>query len=253
MTMKVTLLGTGTSFPDPNRVQSGILVEAENKTFLLDVGSGVLHRLIQTGIDLKTLDSVFISHFHIDHCSDFLTLCQSLWLAGYDKTLELYAPHTLREWSRGVRDIGFPYLREKVLVKEIVLEENHVVQLGPVQVSTAPTTHSTMETRAFRVESRGRSMVFSSDSAPCREVTDLASGVDVLVHEVNWLDGPHPEGVHTSPIELAEIVERAEPRKVVLTHVSPEVVTNQDKVIATVGRRTNAEVVLGNDLMVLNI
>ena len=127
MTMKVTLLGTGTSFPDPNRVQSGILVEAENKTFLLDVGSGVLHRLIQTGIDLKTLDSVFISHFHIDHCSDFLTLCQSLWLAGYDKTLELYAPPTMREWSRGVREIGFPYLREKVLVREVMLDENHVV------------------------------------------------------------------------------------------------------------------------------
>ena len=253
MTMKVTLLGTGTSFPDPNRVQSGILVEAENKTFLLDVGSGVLHRLIQTGIDLKTLDSVFISHFHIDHCSDFLTLCQSLWLAGYDKTLELYAPPTMREWSRGVREIGFPYLREKVLVKEVVLDENHVVPLGPVPVSTAATAHSTMETRAFRVESRGRSMVFSSDSAPCRDVTDLARGVDVLIHEVNWLDGPHPEGVHTSPIELAEIVERAEPKKVVLTHVSPEVVASQEKVIATVGRRTNAEVVLGEDLMVLNI
>ncbi|MFW9944086.1 MAG: MBL fold metallo-hydrolase, partial [Candidatus Sifarchaeia archaeon] len=173
MTMKVTLLGTGTSFPDSNRVQSGILVEAENKMLLLDVGSGVLHRLVQTGIDLKKLDSVFISHFHIDHCSDFLTLCQSLWLAGYDKTLELYAPQTLREWSRGVRDIGFPYLREKVLVNETVLEDNHVVQLGPVQVSTAPTTHSKMETRAFRVESQGRSMVFSSDSAPCREMTEL--------------------------------------------------------------------------------
>ncbi|MFX0045739.1 MAG: MBL fold metallo-hydrolase [Candidatus Hermodarchaeota archaeon] len=251
--MKVTLLGTGTSFPDPNRVQSGILVEAENKTFLLDVGSGVLHRLIQTGIDLNRLDSVFLSHFHIDHCSDFLTLCQSLWLVGYDKILDLYAPHTLTEWSRGVRDIGYPYLREKVLVKETVLEENHVVQLGPVQVSTAPTTHGTMETRAFRVESRGQSMVFSSDSAPCRDVIDLARGADVLVHEVNWLDGPHPEGVHTSPIELAEIVEQAEPKKVVLTHVSPEVVASQEKVITTVGRRTNAEVVLGEDLMVLNI
>jgi ribonuclease BN (tRNA processing enzyme) len=253
MTMKVTLLGTGTSSPDPDRVQSGILVEAENKMFLLDVGSGVLHRMIQTGIDLRKLDSVFVSHFHIDHCSDFLALCQSLWLAGYDKTLELYAPPTLREWSRGVREIGFPYLREKVLVKEVVLDENHVVPLGRVQVSTAPTTHGTMETRAFRVESRGKSMVFSSDSAPCRDVTDLASGADVLVHEVNWLDGPHPKGVHTSPIELAEIVERAEPKKVVLTHVSPEVVANEEKVIATVGRRTNAEVVLGRDLLVLNI
>ncbi|MFQ5832723.1 MAG: MBL fold metallo-hydrolase [Candidatus Thorarchaeota archaeon] len=251
--MKVTLLGTGTSVPDPDRVQSGILVETENKTILLDVGSGILQRLTQTGLDITSLDSVFISHFHIDHCSDFLTLCQSLWLAGYDGALELYAPPFMREWSRGIYDIAFPYLRDKLLIEKTVLDENHVIHLGPVTVSTAPTTHGTTETRAFKVESEGRSVVYSSDTTRCREVIDLATGVDVLIHELNWLDRHRPEGVHTSPSELAEVVERAEPKKVVLTHVSPEVVTAQDKVRATIGRRTRAEVVLGEDLMVLNL
>ena len=67
------------------------------------------------------------------------------------------------------------------------------------------------------------------------------------------LDGAHPEGVHTSPSELAQIVEEINPSKIVLTHVSPEVVAIKDKVIEIVSRRTNAEVVLGEDLMEIDL
>jgi ribonuclease BN (tRNA processing enzyme) len=249
--MKVRLLGTGTSLPDPKRVQSGVLVEADGTALLLDIGSGVLQRLTQTSVDLTSINHVFISHFHIDHCSDFLSFCQTLWLLGYDKTLELYAPPRMRDWSRGMYDIAFPYLREKLLVEKRVLQENEVVHLGPVVVSTSPTTHSTLESRAFRVEHQGKSVVYSSDTAPCPEVVELAAGADVLIHECNWLDGDHPKGVHTSPSELAEIVELTEPRKVVITHVSPEVVAKEKQVLATVGRRTNAKVILARDLMTI--
>ncbi|MFW9890191.1 MAG: MBL fold metallo-hydrolase [Candidatus Thorarchaeota archaeon] len=249
--MKVRLLGTGTSLPDPNRVQSGVLIEADGTALILDIGSGVLQRLTQTDVDLTSINHVFISHFHIDHCSDFLPLCQTLWLLGYDKTLELYAPPRMREWSRGVYDIAFPYLREKLLVEKRLLWENDVIHLGPVVVSMSPTTHSTLESRAFRVQHEGKSVVYSSDTAPCPEVVDLATGADVLIHECNWLDGDHPKGVHTSPSELAEIVELTEPRKVVITHVSPEVVAKEKQVLATVSRRTNAEVMLAKDLMTI--
>ncbi|MHA2355919.1 MAG: MBL fold metallo-hydrolase [Candidatus Thorarchaeota archaeon] len=159
--MKVSLLGTGTSLPDPERVQSGVLVEAGGHAMLLDIGSGVLQRMTQSGVDLTSIDHVFISHFHIDHCSDFLPFCQSLWLLDYDKTLELYAPPRMKEWSRGIYDIAFPYLREKLLVEKRILKEKDVVHLGPVTIATAPTTHSTLESRAFKVEHNGKSVVYS--------------------------------------------------------------------------------------------
>ena len=251
--MKAVLLGTGTSYPDPQRVQSGILIEDGEHRILLDIGSGILHRLTQLEIDITTIDSVFISHFHIDHCADFLPLCQSLWLSGYDKTLNLFAPPTVREWSRGVQDIAFKYLRDKLLIKITALKENDVIPVGNLTVVAGPSLHRNYDTRAFRVEHEGKTLTFSSDTAPCRDIIDLAKGTDVLVHECNWLDGPQPEGVHTSPSELAKIVEDVNPSRVVLTHMSPEVVANQDKVIEIVSRRTKAEVVIGEDLMVLDL
>ncbi|MHA1909914.1 MAG: MBL fold metallo-hydrolase, partial [Candidatus Thorarchaeota archaeon] len=102
-----------------------------------------------------------------------------------------------------------------------------------------------------RIEHDGRSIAFSADTSPCRDIIELAKGVDVLIHECNWLDGSLPKGVHTSPSELTSIVEEINPKKVVLTHMMPEVIAQKEKVLAIVGRRTNAEVIMGHDLMTL--
>ncbi|MFW9810152.1 MAG: MBL fold metallo-hydrolase [Candidatus Thorarchaeota archaeon] len=249
--MRVVLLGTGTSYPDPQRVQSGVLVEYDDNRVLFDVGSGILHRLTQREIDLKTLDAVFLSHFHIDHCSDFLTLIQSLWLAGYERTLKLFAPPFIREWSRGVNDVAFTYLREKILIETAVLKENLAVHQGEIVITNTSTLHGSMDTRAFRIEYEDQTLVISSDTAPCKEIIDIAKDCDILIHECNWLDGSYPEGVHTSPSELTRVAEKTNPRKLVLTHVSPEVVANQKKVVDIVKRRTDAEVIVGEDQMVL--
>ena len=247
--MKVTLLGTGTSFPDRTRVQSGILIEVDDYKILLDVGSGILQRLNHSNVDINCISAVFISHFHIDHCSDFHTLVQSLWLSGYKDTLEVFGSPAYREWARGTNEIAFPYLLTKIPINYKGLAENEAIQHKSLTVSVCPTLHGSMDGRAFRVEHDGKSVVFSSDTAPCPEVINLAKGCDILIHECNWLDGIHPEGVHTSPSELRDIVEQVQPKKVILNHVSPEVVNQTDKVISTIVRRTDAEVVMGEDLM----
>lgn len=247
------MLGTGTSYPDPDRVQSGILIEMANESILFDIGAGVFHRLTQLNLDLGSISSIFLSHFHIDHCSDFLMLCQNLWLSGHDKPLNIFGPPEIRQWFRGLFDIAFTYARDRLIINVAVLKENEAVQVGEATISNVPTVHGNMETRALKIEWRNRSFVYSSDTAPCRDVIDLAKGADVLVHECNWLDGPNPEGVHTTPSELARIVEEASPKKLVLTHVSPEVVDQKDKVLEIISRRTNAEVVMGEDLMSFEI
>ena len=50
---------------------SGYLITDDDFCFLLDMGSGVLSRLIAE-IDVKNLDGIFISHLHYDHTSDLL-------------------------------------------------------------------------------------------------------------------------------------------------------------------------------------
>lgn len=243
------MLGTGTSYPDRERVQSGILVESGEDKILLDIGSGVLHRLTQLEIDLRKISSVFISHFHIDHCSDFLTLCQSLWLTKSEQPLKVYGPPFILDWFRGIRDVASPYLIGKFEIQASKLSENDVIKVGRTAIYNHPTIHGAMDTRAFKVQADGETLVYSSDTAPSQELNRFAKSTDILIHECNWLDGQHPQGVHTAPSELALIVEEVSPSSVVLTHLSPEVARNGHKVTEIVGSRSGADVRLAEDLM----
>ncbi len=253
MTMRLILLGTGTSLPDPDRVQSGVLIEMDGRPILFDIGSGVLHRLTQLNIDLTRIQDIFLTHFHIDHSSDFLTLLQTVWLLHGTHEFRIYGPPPIDEWYRGLITTAYPYLQNKVKIAQQVLAESDSVHLGQCVITTCPTIHGSMPSRAYRIECADQSIVYSGDTAPCDVLIELARGTDILIHECNWLDGDHPPHAHTSPSELRAIVESCHPKKVILTHVAPEVVENGIEVVSTVKGHSDSEVILGEDLMQITL
>ena len=67
MSMRITLLGTGTPQPDSHKFGTSTLVEAGGMRVLLDCGRGTVLRLSQLGIPVGSIDAVLFSHFHSDH------------------------------------------------------------------------------------------------------------------------------------------------------------------------------------------
>ena len=72
---KVTLLGIGSPFPDPNRFSAATLVEAGQEEPFFGVGRSATIRLIHGPAD-GAINPVFITHFHSDHTSGL----PDLWL-----------------------------------------------------------------------------------------------------------------------------------------------------------------------------
>jgi ribonuclease BN (tRNA processing enzyme) len=64
---RLTLLGTGSPDPDPNRFSASTLIEAGNQKLLIDVGRGATIRLYQLKVPLSQIDVVFFTHYHSDH------------------------------------------------------------------------------------------------------------------------------------------------------------------------------------------
>lgn len=75
----VTLLGTGTPGPNPDRFSAATLVEAGGMRLLFDAGRGCTIRLRQLGVPLGEVDVTFLTHFHSDH---FVGLVD-LWATGF--------------------------------------------------------------------------------------------------------------------------------------------------------------------------
>jgi ribonuclease Z len=68
--IEVTLLGTGSPIPDPNRAGPSTLVRAGGQVFLVDCGRGVLQRAAAVGVGAGGLSALLLTHLHSDHIGD---------------------------------------------------------------------------------------------------------------------------------------------------------------------------------------
>ena len=98
--MKVTILGSGTILSPSKRNPAGYLLEDINNFALLDCGPGILRQLDQINFNVLNLNSIFISHFHLDHCSDVFAVLMRRYLVNKNanKNLKIVGPDGLKRW-----------------------------------------------------------------------------------------------------------------------------------------------------------
>lgn len=65
--MKLVLLGCGHGTATSDFASTSMLLEAENKYYLIDAADGTAHKLIKRGLTPARLSAVMITHMHLDH------------------------------------------------------------------------------------------------------------------------------------------------------------------------------------------
>jgi ribonuclease Z len=243
--LKVTLLGTGTPIPLPDRFGPSILVEAGGETLLFDVGRGATVRLWQLNIPLRDVSAVFFTHLHSDHVSGF----PDLWLtgmlppafAGRTASMEVYGPAGTAAMMANLEkafeaDIRFrvadehvPPIAAHILAKEIA--EGVVYVKHGVTVTAFDVDHGDLIKPAlgYRIDYAGHSVVLSGDTRPSENLIRYATGADVLFHEVASARAETLQrseaarriiGHHTTPEQAGVIFNRIKPRLAVYTHIA---------------------------------
>ena len=78
--MRITMLGTGAAFVDPDRAQSGILVTLDNgRHYLSDCGAGITRNMVRANVSPANVSTVFLTHLHHDHICDFPLFVLTGW------------------------------------------------------------------------------------------------------------------------------------------------------------------------------
>ncbi|MBK8099965.1 MAG: MBL fold metallo-hydrolase [Planctomycetes bacterium] len=248
--MLVTILGSGTAVPVPDRFPAGYLVQAKGQQVLVDCGPGSLRRLAQAGVDLADLDAVLLTHYHTDHCADLGPLLFALRNPRYAdrKPLRVLAAPGLERFVRTLTEV-WPWLspRDYELQLQEIGPGRH--DLGDLEVTALPIRH-TAQSLGYRFDDGIGTAAFSGDADACDELVLLARDTDLFVCDAAFPDEQRVDG-HLTPGSAGEHAERAGARTLVLTHFYPE--CDGTDVVAQAGRRFGGRIVVAHDLLRLPV
>ena len=242
---RVTLLGTGSPNPLPDRFGPATLVEAGQEKLLFDAGRGVTIRLNQVKVPIGALTATFLTHFHSDHVNGL----PDLWLTGWiDRPFgarrgpfRIIGPTGTTALMQNLEkayadDIRIRWDDEHFQMEAIAIapsefrEDGIVYSHNGVTVTAFEVDHGKYIKPAYgyRVDYSGRSVIISGDTRYSENLIRHSEGATLIVHEVCASD---PELLrknlivqtifahHTSPQEAGRIFTHLQPKLAAYTHL----------------------------------
>ena len=273
--MQVTILGSGSPLPDPNRAGPSTLVRSAAGDLLFDCGRGVLMRAAAAGSAASVFRALFLTHLHSDHITDLNDIFTMRWVTSFEPNpLVVFGPVGTADLLRAAEamvepDIGYRLAHHEDLswrptssVSEV--DRGVVFDSDSVRVTAAPTNHAPVSpTVAFRVDEGKKSVVIAGDTVPCLGLDELSADADVLVHTVvrrdliEQISVPRLTDVldyHSSVADAAETAERNGVRTLVLNHlVPPPLPGTEQEWLDLASAQFGGEVILASDLLTLDL
>lgn len=269
------VLGSGGPIADDARASSAYLLWVDGKArVLVDAGGGSFLRFGEAGARFSDLDFVGLSHFHTDHSADFPALLKSGNFSGRTRPLALAGPSGnsrfpgLADYLSSMLDSdtgAYAYLSGYLdgsggLVKlepvevDIDAERPSLILSDPdkgLKIHALGVPHGIVPAIAFRITTRNRSFVFSSDqnmSGP--GYAEFASGATALVVHLPVPEnaGDVARSLHAVPSKIAETANAAKPELLVVSHFMARSLRDPAQGVDVLRKRFSGEIVLAEDL-----
>jgi len=198
-------LGTAAGpVPTVQRSEPANLLVAGEQQILVDAGDGTVHQLAKLGLDLGAIQTVFISHHHMDHTGGLGAVLGLRWMNNHPGALTVYGPPGTKELVDGLVASMQPQARigfgvgelpspPAERVRAIDIRGGEAVRVGDVTITAVANSHfqhadpqsaNPPQSLSYRFDLGGRSVTFTGDTGPSQAVNRLARGSDLLVSEV---------------------------------------------------------------------
>src|SRR5580693_1748730 len=240
--LEVVVLGSGGPRPF-GRGGSSYIVEVEGTPrILVDAGPGAFIRIGELGLDLSKVDTVLLTHLHIDHAGDLPAFFNARALtADGPITYKIFGPDgaglfpkTSRFVDLLVGDGGaFPYQKtfgadEKFIVKDLAIKldsaQTTILDDHGLVIQEVATHHGDCPSVAYRITYKGVTLVYSGDmdASALPNLGRLAKNTDLLIFNCAVLDPPQSPSqlydLHTPPKKIGEAAHQSGVRSLLLSH-----------------------------------
>ncbi|MFQ1021164.1 ribonuclease Z [Tardisphaera saccharovorans] len=207
MAIRIKFLGTASGTPISGLFPASALLEDNGKKLLIDCGEGIQYQLFRSGVGLRGLEAVLITHMHGDHVLGLPGFLMTLSLLRWDGKLVIYGPKELEgfvTFTLKITRSGLDVL-ERTEFKE--LDSAGTFSVGDMMVTPFPVRH---RIRAFGavIEERSKPGRFNVDRARKLGIPrgplwgELQRGRSVAINGVEF----KPEQVLGPPRRGAKVV-----------------------------------------------
>lgn len=270
------LIGTGCPRFSFLRAGPSTLIQYKGNYFLVDIGNQTHARLTRLGVNPGEIETLMITHHHIDHTEEYIPLSIKSWLNGRRHQDLIGPPRT-----KALHDFMTTFYKEDMeyrksfaplmtwdgMITNVDIREwtgGESAVLHGVKITAASVPHSIFAL-AYRFDAEGKSIVVSGDLKYSENLVALAKDADVLVVDAGPLlmrktkpprgaaplPAAHPAPsmpAHCTLPELAAMAKKAGVKKLVLTHFPPWDV-DEKATLAAFKKLFGDEVIFGRDLL----
>jgi ribonuclease BN (tRNA processing enzyme) len=252
--LEVVVLGSGgpRAF---GRAGSSYVVAVEGEPrVLVDAGPGAFLRMGELDLDLGKVDTVLLTHLHIDHSGDLAGFFNARALTSDGPiAFHIFGPDgagLFPKTSRFVEllvgsDGAFAYqktfgARESFAVRDLPIRldsaSSKIVDRNGLVVEEMATHHDDCPSVGYRITYQGKVIVFSGDmdASALPNLVRLAKNADLLIFNCAVLDPPASPAqlydLHTPPKKIGEAARDSGAKSLLLSHLAPDVEGQQDAV-----------------------
>lgn len=237
MPLTLQFIGCGDAFGSGGRFNTCFHLVGEHTNLLIDCGASSLVAMKQQGIDRNAIAIIVVTHFHADHFGGIpFFILDAQFFSKRRAPLTIVGPVGLTTWYERVMETAFPgsagAARKFALdLVEVAAGDSVTVAAdtaGAVKVSGWQTVHGPPGTPglAVRIEAEGRTIGYTGDTEWTSALIPVAQDADLFIAEAYFRD--RPVATHLSLAEIEANFDQLRPRRLVLTHMSDDMLPNQD-------------------------
>src|SRR5580698_4919608 len=245
--LELVVLGSGGPRPFGRASASYIVLVDGTPRILMDAGPGAFLRIGELSLDLNAVDTVLLTHLHIDHSGDLAAFFNARALTSDGPiTYRIFGPDGAGLFPKTSRfvdllvgsDGAYAYqktfgARESFAVRDLAISldsaRTKIVEEDGLVVEEIATHHGDCPSVAYRISYQGVVAVFSGymDASALPNLVQLAKNADLLIFNCAVLDPPGSPSqlysLHTPPKKIGEAARDSGVKNLLLSHTAPDV------------------------------
>lgn len=272
--LSLVVLGSGGPRPF-GRAGSGYMVLVDGAPrILVDAGPGTFLRIGELNLDLDRVDTVLLTHLHIDHSGGLPGFFKARTLTASASAIRfnVFGPSGAGIFPSTSKFLNLLFekggaweyqktfgadedIRGTDLVTDLAAPAKQIVDADGLRVTAVATHHGDCPSVAYRIDYKGESIAFSGDmdASAVSNLVRLAKSCDLLVFHCAVLDPPGspPQlyNLHTPPKKIGEAARDAGVKHLLLSHIAPDVEEANRAVLQSIKANYKGPVEFAHDKM----